>query len=266
LTPPSPEKVEGALDIIKASILRLGNILQERVVDLELGAFQSNKVSVEVLEDPSELVDRIGVDGEAYYMPLHELLEAGPLDAEPLCRDLSKEEVSRIGTGIVVADSVALETGTMFLVHPYRYVPLSTHSRRLVVVAGRERVFNGFIEAFRVAREIWRLSSWEANIGAISSPSRTGDIEKRVVYGAHGPREVYLYIIERGEWPHRLFLARYIPHVLGTLDCETVRYLDPFLPDAYGGPYTEIYTRLFREYGYSLELVGEGLRWRSLET
>lgn len=266
MTPPSPEKVLGALEIIKASILRLEKILSNIPEELDLGAFHSNKVSVEVLEDWSSLGERLGLDGDIRYMPMHELLETGLDSGEPLCRDLSKEEVDALGTGIVVADSIALETGTMFLVHPYRYVPLSTHSRRLVVVAGRERIFRSFIDAFRVAREVWRLSIWGANIGAISSPSRTGDIEKRVVYGAHGPREVSLYILDREPWPYRLFLTRYVPHVLGTMDCELLRLLDPFLPEAYRGPYSEIYTRLFREYGYSLELVGEGLRWRSLET
>ncbi len=266
MTPPSPEKVRGALEIIKASILRLEKILGKEPGELDLGAFRSNKVYVEVLDDASELRDRLELGQGSYYMPIHELLEARLDCAEPLCRDLSKEEVEGISTGIVVADSIALETGTMFLIHPYRYVPLSTHSRRLVVVAGRERIFDRFLDAFRVAREIWRLSSWEANIGAISSPSRTGDIEKRVVYGAHGPRELTLYIVDRDPWPYRLFLTRYVPHVLGVMDCEVFRALDPFIAETYSGPYSEIYTHLFREYGYSLELVGEGLRWRSLET
>jgi L-lactate dehydrogenase complex protein LldG len=33
-------------------------------------------------------------------------------------------------------------------------------------------------------------------ISVISGPSRTADIEKTLVMGAHGPRELYLFLIE----------------------------------------------------------------------
>jgi L-lactate dehydrogenase complex protein LldG len=34
----------------------------------------------------------------------------------------------------------------------------------------------------------------------ISGPSKTADIEATMVHGAHGPREVYIYVITGPEW------------------------------------------------------------------
>ena len=37
----------------------------------------------------------------------------------------------------------------------------------------------------------------------ITGPSRTADIEKTLVMGAHGPKELYVFLIEDGESPHQ---------------------------------------------------------------
>lgn len=260
------EVLSRAIEVIKASIYRFNDILSSPPdTSAALDKFLSNKVDVEVVEDPGHVNDFL--DGEAYYTPFGELLETGLQGGRALCKPLSKEDVARLDMGVIYADSVSLDTGTIFIAHPYKYIPLSTHARRLVVVAGEERLFNSFIDAFRVAHEISLLHRERVNIGAISSPSRTGDIEKRVVYGAHGPREVKLLIIKRGFLkPYRLYLIRYLPRILGLEDCEAAPLMDPFLSRPYIEGLDNVYRGFFREWGYDIELVGEGLRWRSLET
>ncbi len=259
-------RVSKALEVIKPSIYRHVELLKSGVPNPReyTGVFEGNKVSLHIIDEPGEAVDIVG--SEALYTPFAEVLEVDPPHDQLLCRELSKDMVASLETGVVYADSVAVETGTIFLAHPYRYVPLSTHSRRLVVIAGRERLFHRFIDAFKIAYEASTLHSERVNIGAISSPSRTGDIEKRVVYGAHGPRELVLIILDRVDpAPYRLFFSRYVASILGMYGCGDVSRLDPYTAAPYIEGLDDVYRSFFREWGYDIELVGEGLRWRSLE-
>jgi len=59
-------------------------------------------------------------------------------------------------------------------------------------------------------KELYALLQWDSNTRAegltncmtfISGPSKTADVEATMVHGAHGPREVYVYVIEDREMP-----------------------------------------------------------------
>ncbi|SJN43152.1 LUD domain-containing protein [Sphingobacterium sp. JB170] len=39
-------------------------------------------------------------------------------------------------------------------------------------------------------------SQWPTMVSTITGPSRTADIEKRLVLGAHGPKELYIFLVE----------------------------------------------------------------------
>ena len=59
-------------------------------------------------------------------------------------------------------------------------------------------------------KELYALLKWDPQISKegltncmtlISGPSKTADIEATMVHGAHGPREVYLFVIKNGSNP-----------------------------------------------------------------
>ncbi len=112
------------------------------------------------------------------------------------------KDYSNISTvGIVAPDFVASDLGSLFIVDDFwgRSV-LCTTPRRNVFLIGIERIINNFFLASQIAFLKAKAISKDFNVQVhiVNFPSRTGDIEKIVVYGAHGPREVSVVFIDNG--------------------------------------------------------------------
>jgi L-lactate dehydrogenase complex protein LldG len=52
----------------------------------------------------------------------------------------------------------------------------------------------------KVAEVTWRYANYgaPAYVNIISGPSKTGDIEKVITFGAHGPKELYVIFVDNG--------------------------------------------------------------------
>lgn len=64
-----------------------------------------------------------------------------------------------------------------------------------VVVAFAHQIVPEFIDAFDVIRERYQ-GEMPSMISTITGPSRTADIEKTLVLGAHGPKEIVLFLLQ----------------------------------------------------------------------
>jgi L-lactate dehydrogenase complex protein LldG len=55
-------------------------------------------------------------------------------------------------------------------------------------------------DAFKVAEVTWRYANYTVPgyVSLVSSPSKTGDIEKVTTFGAHGPKELHVIFIDDG--------------------------------------------------------------------
>ncbi|MBI2960131.1 MAG: lactate utilization protein C [Betaproteobacteria bacterium] len=114
------------------------------------------------------------------------------LELEP--RAASREAGRDDPVGVTGAFAAIAETGTLMLVSgaatpgSVSLVP-ETH----VAVLRAERVMAHMEEAWDLARaELHRLPR---AVTFISGPSRTGDIEQKIVLGAHGPYRVHIIIV-----------------------------------------------------------------------
>lgn len=67
-----------------------------------------------------------------------------------------------------------------------------------VVVASTNQVVKDIKDALNQMKEIYDKGLPSA-ITVISGPSRTADIEKTLVMGAHGPKELYVLLVEAGQ-------------------------------------------------------------------
>lgn len=67
-----------------------------------------------------------------------------------------------------------------------------------VVVASTNQVVKDIKDALNQMKEIYNKGLPSA-ITVISGPSRTADIEKTLVMGAHGPKELYVLLVEAGQ-------------------------------------------------------------------
>ncbi len=112
-------------------------------------------------------------------------------------RDFSYEATLGIGT----VDFASSEYGSLVIIDwDSTRTILCTAPRRNVFVIGLEKIVTSFLNAVHLA--YLRTKSFDkllrGQIHIVNNPSRTGDIEKVVVYGAHGPREVTTILVDNG--------------------------------------------------------------------
>ena len=62
-----------------------------------------------------------------------------------------------------------------------------------IAILPRERILTGLEELFTI---LPRPAEQTSSMVLITGPSRTADIEKTLVVGVHGPKEVYLFLID----------------------------------------------------------------------
>ncbi len=67
-----------------------------------------------------------------------------------------------------------------------------------VVIATNKQVVYGLDDAIRHLNEKYK-TDMPSLLSFITGPSRTADIEKTLVYGAHGPKELYLFMLDMNE-------------------------------------------------------------------
>ncbi len=67
-----------------------------------------------------------------------------------------------------------------------------------IVVATTRQLVNGLSDAFGYLQSKYG-DDMPSLVTFVTGPSRTADIEKTLVLGAHGPEEIYLFLLEIGE-------------------------------------------------------------------
>jgi len=139
------------------------------------------------------LTEKLAGDG----IPVFVTKSEGTHD-EPDQRSLSREQVARSFVGITSADYCLADTATLVMktragqARSVSLVP-SIH----IAVIRLEQVLADLKELYTVLRRDLQAQSEDLTncMTFISGPSKTGDIELVMVHGAHGPREVYIYVI-----------------------------------------------------------------------
>jgi len=107
-----------------------------------------------------------------------------------------KEALSSIDAGIVEADYGIGPTGTLVMIaHPARPRSLSLLPPINIVLLRTGRILPNLAAALRA---VGPQTIAAHPMVMVTGPSRTADIEKRIVIGVHGPKELYVIIIPDG--------------------------------------------------------------------
>jgi len=154
-----------------------------------------------------------------------------PADVEILvatARKLLREKFFEADIGISGSNVVAAETGSLFFIENEGNIRLATSAPPVhIALVGMEKLVPTLNEAWKVAEVTWRYANYTIPqyISVISGPSSTGDIEKVITYGAHGPREFHVIFLDGG----RTELARHpgLRQVLYCLRCGGCLYECP---------------------------------------
>ncbi len=181
-------------------------VIDHAVEEVELGehlASMGNEVyEVAILEVLSKLRSLSGVDEGSILRYMSRIIgrEIPKFDEslDHVRRFLKDEVFRRAEIGVSGASVIAADPGALFLVTSSgadRLVTMTPEAH--IVIAGVNDIVPSYSEAFKVSEYIMR-STGRATLCVIGGPSKTGDIEKRITYGAHGPRELHVILLDNG--------------------------------------------------------------------
>lgn len=116
-------------------------------------------------------------------------------------RRILREKYFAAHVGMSGANVLSADTGTLFIIENEGNARLSIGAPPVQVsLVGMEKVVPTLHDAFKVAEVTWRYSNYRipSYVNMVSGPSKTGDIEKVTTYGAHGPREMHVILLDNG--------------------------------------------------------------------
>lgn len=145
---------------------------------------RSVAISEGITTDSASVAVRLAADG-------CEVVRIGPQDGQ-VTTDL-KQRLSAIDVGIVEADYAIASTGTLAMVAtPERPRSVSLLPPINIVLLRTGRILP---DLAAVLRAVGPETIASHPMVLVTGPSRTADIEKRIVIGVHGPKELYVVII-----------------------------------------------------------------------
>lgn len=120
-----------------------------------------------------------------------------PWDSAPLLEvSAGAAEITDL-TGVTPAFAGIAETGTLvFASSPETPPTLNFVPDNHIVVMRRSQVVRAMEDAFGKARERFGAGVLPRTLNLVSGPSRTGDVEQKIVMGAHGPRRLHIVMVD----------------------------------------------------------------------
>ncbi|SHI77687.1 LUD domain-containing protein [Desulfosporosinus lacus] len=113
-----------------------------------------------------------------------------------------KQQAAHMQYGITGAEAIIEQNGTLALLESEGNVRFTSNlPYNHIVVAGIDKIVPSLEDALSVCRAISVYGLGRdilKYISFISGPSRTADIEFRMVQGMHGPKEVYVILLDNG--------------------------------------------------------------------
>lgn len=128
-------------------------------------------------------------------------LPADPAQLAHFAREFLREKFFNADIGISGANALIAETGSIFLLENEGNIRLATGAPPVhIALVGIEKILPTMADGALLVDVVSRYAGYLAMtyVNIISGPSKTGDIEKVVVYGAHGPRELHVILLDAG--------------------------------------------------------------------
>jgi iron-sulfur cluster protein len=153
-------------------------------------------------------------------------------------REYLRKEILSSRIGLTGANAISSDGGIFILENEGNISLVSKLVEKHVIVAGIDKIVPTIQDAMTIcqALAIWGTgTSLPSYINVISSPSKTADIQKEIVYGAHGPREVFVVLVDNGR---SKAVENGFGEMLYCINCGSCLYFCP------------VYRQIFDNYGY----------------
>ncbi len=111
------------------------------------------------------------------------------------------EELNKCQVGITGANSVAAEDGSLVMVHNEGNISLLTMMDTHIIVVGIDKLVSTIEDAISVIKLETAYATGTkipSYINVISAPSKTADIEKRLLKGMYGAKRVVVILLDNG--------------------------------------------------------------------
>lgn len=129
------------------------------------------------------------------------VLPPDPSELTQFARDFLREKFFKADIGMSGANAVTADTGSIFLIENEGNIRFATNAPPVhIAVVGLEKILPTLADGNLLAEVAPRYAGYLAPsyISVISGPSKTGDIEKVIIWGVHGPREVHVVLLDNG--------------------------------------------------------------------
>lgn len=118
-----------------------------------------------------------------------------PVPLMRLAAGYDARELEACSAGVTACDALVAQTGSVLVTsHSAGGRALSVLPPHHVVVAAAGQLVPDLPAAFAMLESRY-AGDWPSLISLITGPSRTGDIERVIVLGAHGPRQLTVVLI-----------------------------------------------------------------------
>ena len=170
-----------------------------------------------------------------------------------LIREFLREKYVAADIGISGANVIAADPGYIFIIENENNARLTTGLPPVyIAVTGVEKIVPTYLDAAKVADVIVKYAGYDtvSYIDIIGGPSKTGDIEKKIVYGAQGPKEFHLVLLDNG----RLEASKdpVLKEALYCLRCGACMFVCP------------VFRRLAGYWGGETYMGGIGIIWEAI--
>jgi len=104
-------------------------------------------------------------------------------------------QLEQCDAAITGCDALIAQTGSVLVTtHSAGGRALSVLPPHHIVIVRREQVVPDLATALQLARKLY-AAKWPSFLSFITGPSRTGDIERILVLGAHGPKKLTIFLL-----------------------------------------------------------------------
>jgi L-lactate dehydrogenase complex protein LldG len=128
-------------------------------------------------------------------------LPPDPAELTRFARDFLREKFFRADIGISGANAITVDTGSIFLIENEGNIRFATNAPPVhIAVVGIEKILPILADGTLLVEVASRYAGYymASYVSIISGPSKTGDIEKVIIWGVHGPREVHVVLLDNG--------------------------------------------------------------------
>ncbi|MCC5994647.1 MAG: LUD domain-containing protein [Candidatus Aenigmarchaeota archaeon] len=165
-------------------------------------------------------------------------LEERPEEIVKWVRSYLREKISKAKIGLTGANVISADGGIFIIENEGNISLVSRLPEKHIIVASIDKIVPSMQDAITICKALAIYGtgvSLPTYINVISSPSKTADIQKQIVYGAHGPKEVYLILLDNGR---SKIIEEGLEEILYCINCGACLYFCP------------VYRQIFDNYGY----------------